>query len=270
MDMTAMPAERLDPEMLDEFFDWKMFMLICGIKDCSSPLAMQIKKEAEEEILRMKSDGSIRIMAAMDFFVADSSEEDILHLGHTCSGKNEEYTIPMLRQEEGMQLKDGSRACLSLADFVPDRNSGISSVCGMFAVSATAGQNPDLMQQAILDTYAEAASSWIDTGIRNRISRYGMHIIKPAAGYSCCPDHTLKRDILKLLPGAERLGITLTDTCGMIPDASICGMIFIHPEAVYPDIRHISRSQYDSYVSRRGMTQEEAKLFLGHMLKQED
>ena len=97
-----------------------------------------------------------------------------------------------------------------------------------------------------------------------------MHIIKPAAGYSCCPDHTLKRDILKLLPGAERLGITLTDTCGMIPDASICGMIFIHPEAVYPDIRHISRSQYDSYVSRRGMAQEEAKLFLGHMLKQED
>ena len=270
MDMTAMPAERLDPEMLDEFFDWKMFMLICGIKDCSSPLAMQIKKEAEEEILRMKSDGSIRIMAAMDFFVADSSAEDILHLGHTCSGRNEEYTIPMLRQEEGMQLKDGSRACLSLADFVPDRSSGISSVCGMFAVSATAGQNPDLMQQAILDTYAEAASSWIDTGIRNRISRHGMHIIKPAAGYSCCPDHTLKRDILKLLPGAERLGITLTDTCGMIPDASICGMIFIHPEAVYPDIRHISRSQYDSYVSRRGMTQEEAKLFLGHMLKQED
>ena len=270
MDMTAMPAERLDPEMLDEFFDWKMFMLICGIKDCSSPLAIQIKKEAEEEILRMKSDGSIRIMAAMDFFVADSSAEDILHLGHTCSGRNEEYTIPMLRQEEGMQLKDGSRACLSLADFVPDRSSGISSVCGMFAVSATAGQNPDLMQQAILDTYAEAASSWIDTWTRNRISRHGMHIIKPAAGYSCCPDHTLKRDILKLLPGAERLGITLTDTCGMIPDASICGMIFIHPEAVYPDIRHISRSQYDSYVSRRGMAQEEAKLFLGHMLKQED
>ena len=270
MDMTAMPAERLDPEMLDEFFDWKMFMLICGIKDCSSPLAIQIKKEAEEEILRMKSDGSIRIMAAMDFFVADSSAEDILHLGHTCSGRNEEYTIPMLRQEEGMQLKDGSLACLSLADFVPDRSSGISSVCGMFAVSATAGQNPDLMQQAILDTYAEAASSWIDTWTRNRISRHGMHIIKPAAGYSCCPDHTLKRDILKLLPGAERLGITLTDTCGMIPDASICGMIFIHPEAVYPDIRHISRSQYDSYVSRRGMAQEEAKLFLGHMLKQED
>ena len=270
MDMTAMPAERLDPEMLDEFFDWKMFMLICGIKDCSSPLAIQIKKEAEEEILRMKSDGSIRIMAAMDFFVADSSAEDILHLGHTCSGRNEEYTIPMLRQEEGMQLKDGSLACLSLADFVPDRSSGISSVCGMFAVSATAGQNPDLMQQAILDTYAEAASSWIDTWTRNRISGHGMHIIKPAAGYSCCPDHTLKRDILKLLPGAERLGITLTDTCGMIPDASICGMIFIHPEAVYPDIRHISRSQYDSYVSRRGMAQEEAKLFLGHMLKQED
>ena len=91
-------------------------------------------------------------------------------------------------------------------------------------------------------------------------------MVKPAAGYASCPDHTLKRDILRLLPDGERLGIQLTDSCTMIPDASICGMVFFHPSAGYPEIRHISMSQYERYAAARGMDAEEARRFLGHLL----
>jgi hypothetical protein len=53
----------------------------------------------------------------------------------------------------------------------------------------------------------------------------------------------------------------------MTPDASICGMIFMHPEAGYPEIRTISKEQYDGYMERRGMDADTARRFLGHLLK---
>ncbi len=122
-----------------------------------------------------------------------------------------------------------------------------------------------MMARAVRVCLAEAASAWIDAELAKRIDRE-YKIIKPAVGYLSCPDHTLKRDILALLPDSEKLGITLTDSCAMIPDASICGLIFAHKKACYPEIRHISPEQYARYVSRRGFDEETASKFLGHLL----
>lgn len=125
-----------------------------------------------------------------------------------------------------------------------------------------------------------------------------LKITKPAAGYASCPDHTLKGDILKLLGvtegeahkhehchehhhheghhghecgccghSANGMGIGLTDSYAMTPESSICGFIFIHPEASYPDIRKVSKDKIDEYASRRGMDEETARRFLGHLLK---
>ena len=63
------------------------------------------------------------------------------------------------------------------------------------------------------------------------------------------------------------MGIELTDSYAMIPDSSICGLIFMHPQSCYPEIRHISQNQYDAYAERRGMDAETARRFLGHLLK---
>lgn len=94
-----------------------------------------------------------------------------------------------------------------------------------------------------------------------------MKVIKPAAGYSSCPDHTLKQDIIDMLDGRFRLGIKLTESYAMIPEASICGLIFLHPQAKYHEIRRISSGQYEDYARRRGMDEDRARRFLGHLLK---
>ena len=52
----------------------------------------------------------------------------------------------------------------------------------------------------------------------------------------------------------------------MIPDASICGLIFIHPDATYPEIRRVSQKAIDEYARRRGMSDSEKARFLGHLL----
>ena len=123
-----------------------------------------------------------------------------------------------------------------------------------------------MLRRAVKVTLAEAASKCLDKALESRILRPGTKVVKPAAGYASFPDHSIKRDILRLLPDAEQLGITLTETCAMQPAASICGLIIVHPEACYPDIRHISRAQYDRYAALRGFTPEEARLFLSHLL----
>ena len=125
----------------------------------------------------------------------------------------------------------------------------------------------DLVFRAVILTLAEAASSWLDEYVKSSIpDGTEFKVIKPAAGYSSCPDHTLKRDILRLLPAADDLGITLLDSCAMIPEASICGLIFIHPEATYPEIRRLSSSEIDEYAARRGMSDSDKARFLGHLI----
>jgi 5-methyltetrahydrofolate--homocysteine methyltransferase len=59
----------------------------------------------------------------------------------------------------------------------------------------------------------------------------------------------------------------MTESYAMIPESSICGMIFMHPEAFYPEIRRISSAQYDNYSTRRGMDADTARRFLGHLIK---
>jgi 5-methyltetrahydrofolate--homocysteine methyltransferase len=120
-----------------------------------------------------------------------------------------------------------------------------------------------MMERAVRVTLAEAASTWLDNRLAQDLPA-GAKVAKPAAGYASCPDHSLKRDILGLLP--EGLDITLTESCAMIPDAAICGFIVLHPEAGYPEIRHIGREQYELYKSARGFSPDEARAFLSHLL----
>ena len=280
------------------WFDWKMFYAIWGIKygkmSPDAPEMAGLRQEAEAVLREMTESGTCRIAAGVKWYGAYSRNDDIILAGKdsgnisapsgnisadsgnisadsgNISAASGKTILPMLRQEEPSPLPDGRKACLSLCDFVPPEEYGFTSPSGAFAVSVTSGHTEgsdygSMLRRSVMNTLAEAASSWIDYRIGGDSGHW--KIIKPAAGYASCPDHTLKRDILHLLPDSEKLGITLTESCGMIPEASVCGMIFIHRNAMYPDIRIIDRKQYEDYAARRGMTDEEARRFLGHLLR---
>jgi 5-methyltetrahydrofolate--homocysteine methyltransferase len=71
----------------------------------------------------------------------------------------------------------------------------------------------------------------------------------------------LKRDLFALLD-APAIGITLTETCAMLPAASVSGLYFASPRATYFTLGHIGRDQLVSYAARRKMTVEEAEAWL--------
>ena len=256
-------GKRLGIEEVEPFFDWNMFAAIWGIKSGTGHDELRkLRADAHKEIDRLKNGNACRITISARFDGCHSEGDDIV---------SKDFRLPMLRQE-------GER---SLADFVPPKEYGFESPMGMFAISVRTESHPSgcdcpacgteygpMLARAVRLTLAEAASEWLSRHIHKELpSEFsGAKVIKPAAGYSSCPDHTLKRDILRLLPESERLGITLLDSCAMIPDASICGLIFIHPEATYPEIRRVSQKAIDEYARRRGMSDSEKARFLGHLL----
>lgn len=256
-------GRRLDIEEVEPFFDWNMFAAIWGIKSGTGQDELRkLRADAHKEIDRLKYGNACRITISARFDGCHSEGDDIV---------SKDFLLPMLRQE-------GER---SLADFVPPKEYGFESPMGMFAISVRTESHPSgcdcpacgteygpMLTRAVRLTLAEAASEWLSRHIHKELPDgfKEAKIIKPAAGYSSCPDHTLKRDILRLLPESERLGITLLESSAMIPDASICGLIFIHPEATYPEIRRVSQKAIDEYARRRGMSDSEKARFLGHLL----
>ena len=244
--LTELPLEELIP-----LFDWPMFRAVWGVKE--SP---ELTAEGKAVLDRMVRDRAVSVRIAARFFAA-SREGDTIDLGG--------IRLPMLRQEEAPGR--------SLADFVPADGTG---PFGVFAISVHAHGHPEgctceacrndydsMMERAVRVTLAEAASTWLDQRLAEGLPE-GVRVTKPAAGYASCPDHSLKRDILRLLP--QGLDITLTESCAMRPDAAICGFVVLHPEAGYPEIRHIGPKQYELYTDARGFSPEEARAFLSHLL----
>ena len=303
--LTAIPcpadiaATELKTEEVMPYFDWRMFYAIWGVKyGSASPEAMelmQLRQDAEDELAL----GNFKIMLSARFFMGVSEndcikvrslkpagapkvrdyatlykkEETTFDVSQIVRMASESFSMPFMRQETG--------AGQSLCDFVAPASAGTKgSPFGAFTICvrprnnaheegcccpACSNKYEDLVAKAVRLTLAEAASKWLDNKLRENLPDE-TKVIKPAAGYSSCPDHTLKRDIMMLLSGEYDLGIKLTESFAMIPEASICGLIFMHPEARYPEIRRISREQYENYAARRGMDDETARRFLGHLL----
>lgn len=282
----SVPTRQLSIDEIMPWFDWRMFLAVWGFKyglDLpDDPVLEKTMKDGRAVIERFRTRGEVTVSYSIGMLQAWDNAGVIEAWGS--SGVRHDF--PMFRQEEAAKSSDGKDVRLSLCDFVPAKSDGQKGPMGIFAISvrhrADSGcpcctyrgiglQTPvrdydQMMDRAVRVTLAEAASRWIDHHVAGHISRENVKVVMPAAGYASCPDHTLKQDILDMLPDGERLGISLTESYAMIPDASICGFIFMHPDATYPEIHRITKERYGEYRKLRGMSEERARQFLGHLL----
>jgi 5-methyltetrahydrofolate--homocysteine methyltransferase len=56
--------------------------------------------------------------------------------------------------------------------------------------------------------------------------------------------------------------MSLTETCVMVPAASVSGLYFAHPEARYFSVGRIGRDQVESYAGRKGSSVAEVERWL--------
>jgi 5-methyltetrahydrofolate--homocysteine methyltransferase len=89
--------------------------------------------------------------------------------------------------------------------------------------------------------------------------------IRPALGYPACPDHSEKPKLFALL-GAERTGLTLTESFAMLPAAAVSGLYFAHPQSRYFAVGRIGRDQLVDYAARRQVPLADAERWLSPSL----
>jgi 5-methyltetrahydrofolate--homocysteine methyltransferase len=175
-----------------------------------------------------------------------------------------------------------SRPNRCLADYVAPAE----DLLGAFAVTAGLGLDElvarfeadhddyrAIMAKALADRLAEAFAEWLHERARHEWYEHGDPLsheqliderfrgIRPAFGYPACPDHSEKRKLFDLL-GAEQAAIELTETCAMIPGASVSGIYLGHPGARYFSVGRVGRDQVEDYAVRKDLPLAEVERWL--------
>lgn len=210
----------------------------------------------------------LRAVAAL--FPALSEYENVL-LYASDEDRSPFARLHFLRNQE----RAGSHACLS--DFIrsePDKE-GKKDRIGCFVLTSAAGLEAQLESSGKVDEYqrmlahtlafrlAEALSEYL----HRRVSKIWWNSdqalgIRPAPGYPSCPDHSEKSEIFKCLQAEEKIGVHLTESYAMLPQASVAGYYFFSDQAHYFKVGRIGEDQKKVYAQYKGMTLEEIQKYI--------
>ena len=291
----------LDNVSLDElrgYIDWTPFFMVWelhgkypGILDHENygTEARKLFDDANTLLDTICTEQSLKARGVAGLFPANSNGDDI----EVYTDKSRTAVLTTLHTLRQQAEKKNGTPNLALADFIAPVSSGIQDHIGCFTVTAGHGlkklmdrfekEHDDyhrIMAQALADRLAEAFAEMLHHKIRKELWGYSSHEsltteqlitekyrgIRPAPGYSACPDHTEKPLIFDLLNSEANTGVTLTETYAMNPPASVCGLYFAHPEAKYFALGTIGKDQVEDYAARKGMSLEEVEKWLSSNL----
>lgn len=112
----------------------------------------------------------------------------------------------------------------SLSDYIE-----ANDYVGAFVASIKPLNEENIFEQLLANTIIEGASSYL----QEYISKNNWNInIRPAIGYPCLPDHSIKKDIFEILNG-EETDASLSSNFAMTPSSTICGIYIGNPKSEY-------------------------------------
>jgi 5-methyltetrahydrofolate--homocysteine methyltransferase len=137
-----------------------------------------------------------------------------------------------------------------------------------------------ILTRAIADRLAEATTEYLHKLVRQNLWGYAKNEklsneeliqekyqgIRPAPGYSACPDHTEKAKLFSLLQTTKNIGVSLTENFAMMPASSVSGWYFANTQAKYFNVGKIDNDQVKDYANRKGWTEEVAQKWLSTLL----
>ncbi len=294
--------EEIPLEMLIPYIDWTFFFHVWELKGKFPGIldhperggeARKIYEEGKKCLERLAQEKILKVQAVVSLLPAAAEGDDIV-IYHDGEHREVSGVLYHLRQQEA-RTATGHNLCLS--DFIAPATSSLRDHVGLFAVTAgvgldhyleTFGREHDdfraLMVKALADRLAEAATEWLHERVRKELwgfapdealskedlFRMRYQGIRPAYGYPACPDHSEKKNLFNLLQAEKHIGIRLTEGFAMEPAASVSGLIFSHPEAVYFDIRRILNDQAADYALRKKIGLKEAEKYLSHLIYREN
>jgi 5-methyltetrahydrofolate--homocysteine methyltransferase len=214
--------------------------------------ARELFDDGQRLLERIVRERRLQARGVYGFFPAASEGDDIvLYTDEARSAERARFAMPRQRHD--------AATTLSLADFIAPRETGLRDHLGGFAVTTGHGLDglvaeleaegddyQSILAKALADRMAEAFAEHLHRQARIDWG-YGAgealpladllaekyRGIRPAFGYPACPDHAPKALLFSLLDATARTGMTLSETCAIMPPSSVAGLYFAHPAARY-------------------------------------
>ena len=243
-----------------EHADWSIVLRFFELHEVWNPLKKDFHADAPQEkaqqarglladalAMLQQADAGLAPRACVGIWPAQKSGDDI----HLQDGS----VLYTLRQQK---VSDKPR--LALADFVAGYVGAMQvSVAGADAKVAAYQAKGDtynaLLCGAVSNMMAEAMAEYTHMLVNTQIWPVdGSASIRPACGYPSQPDHEEKRTVFALLNATQHTGATLTESCMMQPTASVCALLFNHPQATYFAVGPLGADQRADYEARAKRT----------------
>ena len=231
----------------------------------------------------------LKPVGVVGFWPANADGDDIA----VWSDKDSEEIARFFTLRQQME-KSNDKPHYALSDFLRPKGAGVDYLGG-FCVTAGQGEAQkskafvdagddysSIMVKALADRFAEAAAERLHEMVRREFWAYApdekldnealvsekYQGIRPAPGYPCQPDHTEKETLFRLLEAEQSTGVALTTSYAMTPAASVSGLYFSHPQAVYFAVGRIAKDQVEDYGKRKGWDKDTTEKWLRPILSE--
>jgi len=241
--------------------------------------ATSLWNDTQAMMQRLVGEAWFKPKAVVGFWKANRDGDDI----RLANGE----VFHTLRQQ---MEKDNTRPNFAMSDFVaPEGDDWVGGFCVTSGPEAEeiakdfvkkGDDYSSIMVKALADRFAEAMAEYMHERVRRELWAYApdealssddligekYRGIRPAPGYPSQPDHTEKETLFGLLKPEETIGVSLTSSFAMTPAASVSGLYFAHPEAVYFAVGRIEKDQVEDYAQRKGWDLRTAERWLAPIL----
>ena len=287
---TGVKVFKIKIEDIINYIDWTPFFYTWEMKQKYPQIfedekygvqAQKLFNDANEMLKKIIDNDWIELKSVIGIWSACSDGDDILLKN---SDNSHLETFCMLRQQT---LKGKNN--LSLSDYIAPKESGKNDYVGAFVCSADLYKGTPLvnfeldqddystiMFKSISDRLAEALTEYMHEKVRKELWAYSSDEnysnsdlideaytgIRPAPGYTACPDHTEKLKIFKILNAKKNIGASLTESMAMSPSSTVSGYYFSHPNSKYFPVGKIQDDQIEDYAKRKNMTINEVRKWL--------
>ena len=254
--------------------------------------AQRVFSDGKRMLHRLMEGRWLQAHGVMGLYPANTVGDDDIEIYADESRTEVLMTWHGLRLQSERPVVDGERRpnrCL--ADHVAPKGVRPDYI-GLFAV--TAGHGVDrkeaqfmadlddysaIMLKALADRLAEAFAERLHQRVRTELWAYDpaeslsleqlvaeqYRGIRPAPGYPACPDHSVKRDMFRVL-GCHDIDMHLTESLAMTPAASVSGFYLAHPQARYFNVGRIGEDQLRDWARRTSQAEENARRLLAPQL----
>jgi 5-methyltetrahydrofolate--homocysteine methyltransferase len=254
--------------------------------------AQRVFSDGKRMLQRLIEGRWLSASGVIGLWPANSVNDDDIEIYADESRTEVLLTWSPLRLQTERPVVDGvRRPNRCLADFVAPKGVKADYI-GLFAVTAGLGIDKkeqqfladhddysSIMLKALADRLAEAFAERLHQRVRTEFWGYApdealsneqligeqYRGIRPAPGYPACPDHTVKREMFRVLQAGE-VGMALTESLAMTPAASVSGFYLAHPESTYFNVGRIGDDQLADWAARNRFATDEARRHLAPLL----